>query len=164
MVAQDVPPYRRRIPIKIVDAPSASALPSIDASENKFEPISSRPLISERTDAKVAPAPPSSFKEAKQAREQKSEAKPSRVGGGIFRANGQSTIFKTDPPAPAVKPSGPSHPSNGPEVPKVKPSVSPPSTLFDLNRAWESANTVDQRFDMITVRFVVCVAVDTSPF
>ncbi|KAI0061594.1 hypothetical protein BV25DRAFT_1991962 [Artomyces pyxidatus] len=99
-IALPTPVKRRRIPITIVEPAEAS--PSTVSPAGKpddlLNPVSSRPLDATRTTTSnpppANPAPkPASFKEAKQARE---TTKPvSRPGGGIFRASGDHTIFKS---------------------------------------------------------------------
>ncbi|KAJ7016835.1 hypothetical protein C8F04DRAFT_1159197 [Mycena alexandri] len=124
-----------------------------------MKPVSSRPLNTSSSSNGPAPVPPpatattpkptaqpvpqpSSFKDAKSARD---SSKPSRVGGGIFRASGESTIFapregraastgKQEVPAnpePTAKQTAPAAPPAKPD-PKSKPEsaaaqVAPPA-------------------------------------
>ncbi|KAH9480186.1 RNA polymerase II-associated protein 3 [Psilocybe cubensis] len=101
---------------------------------------------------------PDSFKDAKLARDSKnatSNTKPptARVGGGIFRASGENTIFPTrgnaptpntssapkdvqmdtTPPPPVATPT-----PVAPPAPMVvsSPPPKPPSTLFEFSKAW----------------------------
>ncbi|KAJ7086604.1 hypothetical protein C8R43DRAFT_311567 [Mycena crocata] len=164
-------PKRRRVPISIVEAdgrrttpapgaPAASSkpkAPSTPAVKTKstteptdlMNPVSSRPLNASASTSPVPPQPapeakpkPTSFKDAKSARD---SSKPNRVGGGIFRASGESTIFapregkaaptkakqddalasKTQAPAPAAKqPEKPIVPS-----PPTKQEAQPPAPV-----------------------------------
>ncbi|KAJ7750261.1 hypothetical protein B0H16DRAFT_1887875 [Mycena metata] len=133
-----------------------------------MKPVSSRPLNAPSSNGSApAPAPatattpkptpqpvpkPSSFKDAKSARD---SSKPSRVGGGIFRASGESTIFapregratatkaepappvKQDDPKtklePAAKQAAPPAKQDAPPPPKPSapvpdPAVNPPTS------------------------------------
>jgi hypothetical protein len=101
------------------------------------------------------------FKDAKQARE---TVRPSRVGGGIFRATGQNTIFPTrELPAPenSVEPelqtASPSSPSSQ-VVPPLEEEVTPlggthkpPPTLFDFSKSWWTLTSPEKRWKLITV-------------
>lgn len=113
-------PQRRRIPIEIIESPataSTSTKTATGASNSGGDfmtPVSSRPLSSTPSPAASiasvsasSPHPkptPHSFQEAKEARSS------SRPGGGIFRSNGQHTIFgeksasETPPSAPTSTP------------------------------------------------------------
>ncbi|GLB45501.1 putative rna polymerase ii-associated protein 3 [Lyophyllum shimeji] len=111
------------------------------------------------------PEQPRTFKDAKQARE---SAKPSRVGGGIFRANGESTVFppRGDPSAPSPKveqvmPATPPPPSAtapspmnvdqepvGAVVEPVPPEQAP-TTLFEFASAWRAASSTSERWGLM---------------
>ncbi|KAF9453106.1 hypothetical protein P691DRAFT_755755 [Macrolepiota fuliginosa MF-IS2] len=99
-------------------SPSAAAAPS--------EPTASNPSLP--STPSTAPKA-SSFAEAKQAR----EAKISKVGGGIFRASGQNTVFPartTSPPAaspPKETPAASVAKSQGGEIPASVKESSPSS-------------------------------------
>ncbi|KAF8204337.1 hypothetical protein K438DRAFT_2014989 [Mycena galopus ATCC 62051] len=169
-----------------VDAPKAPSTPSTvpkpatktnaPEASDLMKPVSSRPLnASSSSDTKpsttAAPPPkpaaqpipkPSSFKDAKSARD---SSKPSRVGGGIFRATGESTIFTREgkQPAPAkqdaaaptaeqvVKPTPPPAKEAAPSPPPAPvpvPKLSPPvpaqnsvSAIAQKSVASPSANT-----------------------
>ncbi|KAJ6541939.1 hypothetical protein B0H19DRAFT_1175283 [Mycena capillaripes] len=143
-----VEPDGRRSTPTPVDAPNASPAPaasstpkttSIPAPKTNtteaadlMKPVSSRQLnasSSNVTTSSTAAAPPtstaqptakpSSFKDAKSARD---SSKPSRVGGGIFRASGESTIFtpREGKPAPTKQEATPPKPE-----PIAKPAVPP---------------------------------------
>lgn len=139
-----------------------------------MKPVASRSLISSSstsvgtqplpTTTSKSPLPtspastskPSTFKDAKQARE---SVKPSRASGGIFRPSGDHTIFdkgekqRSQSPgsSPSTKPSpsttvnGPSQKTNG-----FSPTK-PPMTLFDFTRSWESLESTEQRWNLISV-------------
>lgn len=103
---------------------------------------------------------PNSFKDAKQARD---SAKPSRVGGGIFRASGNNTIFSprdignptfADPPNPDTSTSPSSIGPPGKDDPKSTsyPSVpKAPNTLFDFVKSWGSLHSTEEKWQLINV-------------
>ena len=211
---------RRRVPIKIIEPPSAAASATLSAvpgpspskphespvvesssravrpaSPNSrtdtLEPVSSHSLKLLGTDApgnsKVSlttgtdltdndqnfslegrnahapthPSPPNSFKDAKQARE---SAKPSRVGGGIFRASGSNTIFT---PRDYSNPTLADHPKSdsstssfsvrlsAKEDPNSRTSYMPvpkaPNTLFDFVKSWGSLRSTEEKWQLINV-------------
>ena len=174
------PPKRRRVPITIVDSDApADTKPTKDL----LSPISSRllstsldpkPTASPTAEAGPTPKPePASFKAAKQVRDEKNAG---RVGGGIFRMSGNDTILKTrEVPAPTLAPRDPAHPqvqlSAAPgslsasassvtppallsqPTPRSAP-VSPPRTLFEFTRAWDSipASDTGTRWALLNVR------------
>ncbi|KAJ7733560.1 hypothetical protein DFH07DRAFT_967957 [Mycena maculata] len=97
---------------------------------------------------------PASFKDAKTARE-------SRVGGGIFRASGESVLFKREaagtgkeeteqaaPSAPAESQPAPAvpEPEEDPEITLVK---TVPMTLFEFTRAWERAAGAGEKWAVL---------------
>ncbi|KAF8879478.1 hypothetical protein BD779DRAFT_1551728 [Infundibulicybe gibba] len=167
----------------IRDGPSDSPPPS-----DLLSPVSSRPLAPEATsfpppprqvegkpgpltstsDNKTATAPPAptpaattqekkTFQAAKNARD---AAKPTRVGGGIFRSSGQYTIFPSrgDPPistqttAATSVPgaSGPSPSTPTENTPRRTPSTQkPPKNMVEFTRAWEAAD-METRWDIIS--------------
>lgn len=116
-------PQRRRIPIEIIESPataSTSTKTATGASNSGGDfmtPLSSRPLSSTPSPAASTPSVPASspqpkpaphsFQEAKEAKEARSSSRP---GGGIFRSNGQHTLFgeksasETPPAAPTSTP------------------------------------------------------------
>jgi RNA polymerase II-associated protein 3 len=213
---------RRRVPIKIIEPPSAAA-PSttlsvgslkphdsrvltssqavISASANvktdTLEPVSSRSLKLPTVDAssrnskgsftaesglidndtnlpsKVKTLPtltppanptngvlkPNSFKDVKQARE---NAKPSRVGGGIFRASGSNTILATrndgDSNVADLLKSGSSTSSSSMGLSarddsktSYTPVLKAPNTLFDFMKSWGSLRSTEEKWHLITV-------------
>lgn len=119
-----------------------------------------------------ARAVPESFAQAKQER---ASAKPSRVGGGIFRSTGESTIFSPrgdTPPAtkrtsaleevkdsPVLFP--PQSPpdvvlSRDPQWTAIPPQVTgvplqAPTTLFEFSRAWNVLRTPATKWSLLTV-------------
>ncbi|KAF9027524.1 TPR-like protein [Hymenopellis radicata] len=149
---------RRRIPITIVepDGTSSTTVPPT-AQAPKAVPKSilkkSSPLIEDISDPSPKPSLVNSTREAEMS-EPASEkpppppAKPVRVGGGIFRANGSQTVF----PVRDVKPSTDPTPSTSTPQPKPKaPLVTKmPANLFDLNKIWDLCPTADDRFHLLT--------------
>ena len=216
---------RRRVPIKIIEPPSAVALTTSSAvpvpgpsksqesrvlesspraapyalsnsRTNTLEPISSRSIMLPEVDisskngpaslttekglidenpqsevkstnsqiqpsAPTLPPPsnstngafkPNTFQDAKQARE---SAKPSRVGGGIFRASGNNTIFtprengdctfENHPKSESSQSIGLSAKSDYNPVPKA------PNTLFDFVKSWGSLRSTDEKWQLINV-------------
>ena len=122
------------------------------------------------------PPPSNTFQKAKQARESQ---KPSRVGGGIFRASGDNTIFKGSTNASAPTPKSPAEPpkpatssspskSSPPAEPVQSTALEPsqlaetdpaPKTLFDLVRAWHKSNDEAMQYRLImasTRSLLVC--------
>ncbi|KAJ6486194.1 hypothetical protein C8R47DRAFT_1278683 [Mycena vitilis] len=144
-------PKRRRVPITVVEPDGRRSTPTTAAASNTpansstpqtatkpvpktntpetpdLKPVSTRKLdasasaepnpASPKPAAQPAPKP-SSFKDAKSARD---STKPSRVGGGVFRASGESTIFATRE-VNARK----SEPAAKQAAPPVKTDASPP--------------------------------------
>ncbi|RXW14140.1 hypothetical protein EST38_g11716, partial [Candolleomyces aberdarensis] len=167
-------PRRRRVPIEIIepseaekDVKHAVKAPADDGSILKE--VSSRPLkpsepparsATNGTDAKTEPAkkaadsvpspsPPqpqpassSSFQEAKQARD---TIRPSRIGGGIFRASGPTTVF----PTRETSSSNSSTASPASAQPKTKPPT--PKTLSDLVKAWGAQSTPEERWEVLSI-------------
>ncbi|KAI0801756.1 hypothetical protein BC629DRAFT_1591448 [Irpex lacteus] len=183
---------RRRVPITIIDSdpspPSSSQKAvSIPAPEDLLQPVSSRKLEEPKSEppssSTAAPATepsanrssatkkPATFKEAKQAR----EAQQSRPGGGIFRRDGQHTIFDSRPkpsssatpvakseastssasqtsvPSPTAKPTD-SKPIPEPTKPRPMPSLvaaASSMTLFNFNRNWDSLKSPEARWEFL---------------
>ncbi|KAG6914479.1 hypothetical protein DXG01_017029 [Tephrocybe rancida] len=116
------------------------------------------------------PEPPRTFKDAKQARE---SVKPSRVGGGIFRKTGESTVFPTrsSPVAAAGRANPQSAPGSAPtaDAPQLQAAPAPariapvvpekpPKTLFDFTRAWDSEKATAARWGLVLVRDIsLCI-------
>ncbi|KAG0704776.1 hypothetical protein DFH29DRAFT_1034785, partial [Suillus ampliporus] len=164
---------RRRVPIEIVENGSTRALHCRDAElapedvekqpkdpgDNGFlHPVSSRVLPRsdepssssvkpDQSTAQSIPKPTTStrtqtFKDAKQLRD---TAKPSRVGGGIFRPSGNHTLFARDKEVPGVTPATTSPPAtvNG-TVPKAA------MTLFNFTKMWESHVKDEDRWNILS--------------
>lgn len=110
------------------------------------------------------PAKPSTFREAKQARD---SSKPSRAaGGGIFRGSGEHVIFGnkergngSSPPAPAPSvTAGASGTAKLDESAAKIPTAAStsvtsersPLTLFAFTRKWESAKSDDDRWCLLS--------------
>ncbi|KAJ7070602.1 TPR-like protein [Mycena amicta] len=172
---QDPAPKRRRVPITIVEPdgtrslvvpeaadppkakPTLAPTPSSAAENDFMKPVSSRPLGPTTNGAATQTAPPkpasvpassTSFKEAKTARD---TSKPSLVGGGIFRASGEHTIFKAKSSTSPGK-------AESPETEKSTPSAATPpatydgktpTTLFEFTRAWEGTADPGVRLSLL---------------
>ncbi|KAG6853017.1 hypothetical protein C0991_007458 [Blastosporella zonata] len=95
------------------------------------------------------PETPRTFKDAKQARE---NVKTSHVGGGIFRASGESTLFPTrsytTSPAEDKSQSTPAPAPISAPVTLIIPEK-PPKTLFDFTRAWDTEATTAARWGLV---------------
>ena len=163
--------------------PKATEIPKKPVSQpDTLEPVSTRLLnpatsttgvgssSSAATEPKLATSPPpisatnskpENFKDAKQARE---SVRPSRVGGGIFRATGQNTIFPTrEIPAPenslepGLQTASPSLPSSQTDpspkevVTPLEGALKPPPTLFEFSKSWWTLNSPEKRWKLITV-------------
>ncbi|KAI0643060.1 hypothetical protein C8Q79DRAFT_1095705 [Trametes meyenii] len=149
------PLKRRRIPIRVIEPPSAPPTTSSGSEERAslLTPVSSRPL-SQPTSSPHPPVPISSppqrgatsstepstqpprpsqpFREAKTTRE---ELQPR---GGIFRADGTQKLF--------MRPSAPSDGQNGSSgVPKREP----PQTLVAFTSLWNSLTTEEERWEVL---------------
>ena len=127
--------------------------------EGKTPPIPTLPSPANSTNGA---SKPNSFKDAKQARE---TAKPSRVGGGIFRASGSNTVFtprdngnptsadplksdssSTSPFSIQLSAKGDSN-SKTSHVPVPKA----PNTLFDFVKSWGSLRSTEEKWRLINV-------------
>ncbi|KII90798.1 hypothetical protein PLICRDRAFT_39384 [Plicaturopsis crispa FD-325 SS-3] len=165
--SQATRPKRRRIPITIVEPPASPsvALPSessvgkpptkatqsTSSGEDFMKPVSSRPLKSTSSSVSTDPQPtppkasvpkPSTFQEAKQARE---TAKPSRTGGGIFRSGGSHTLFA--PKGPPVQKTA--HDNMTKSTPNGTTSKAP-MTLFNFIKVWETLRTDEDRWKLVS--------------
>ncbi|KAI0699139.1 hypothetical protein BC835DRAFT_1461661 [Cytidiella melzeri] len=166
-------PRRRRVPITIIDTDeSSSHSPTFkDASpapvEKDFlQAVSTRPLDGAKASSSAIPTTSNvkkstTFKEAKQAR----EAQQTRPGGGIFRRDGQHTLFdtrSTTSSAPPLKhddsPSTNAEATSPlltppPNTASAKPPPAPfvtngfPMTLVNFNRNWDLLRTPEARWD-----------------
>ncbi|KAG2010336.1 phosphoprotein phosphatase [Coprinopsis cinerea AmutBmut pab1-1] len=147
------PPKRRRVPIKIVEAPEDGEGSTVKGKEVKvrggeedgeggsgLKAVSTRSLNGgstakpESDQAKEKEKDkPKSFKEAKEARD---TARPSRVGGGIFTRTGASKVFPTREATPPAKSPTPSSSGVDSSVTKEEkpPSPAPPSTAQDTSQ------------------------------
>ncbi|KAI0671049.1 hypothetical protein C8Q78DRAFT_1033682 [Trametes maxima] len=145
------PPKRRRVPIKVVEPPTAP--PSVSVDRALLTPVSSRPLSqpssSSRPSSPISLSPqgeaasgteptaqprqpPQSFREAKAARE---EARPR---GGIFRADGTQKLF--------MRTSNPAASHNGSTN---MPKRGPPQTLVAFMSLWNSLTTEEERWEVL---------------
>ena len=162
------PPRRRRVPITIVDfsAPTSTDRPAAAATElpHAQSTSSTRAHSSE-------PSP--EFQHARAAR----DAHQSRVGGGIFRANGHHTVFAANPKSTSA--------STSPGTPTAQSTVShkpatvvevvqsdvqqlhtpdqdapePCITLFQFNQRWEARQDIGERWNLLAV----CATVSIYP-
>ncbi|KAF8817206.1 hypothetical protein BYT27DRAFT_7153875 [Phlegmacium glaucopus] len=157
--------------LKLSATVSSSGKASQDTDNDKNAP--SRPKTSPSADSHVpsppnpTPSPPAnptngtfkpnSFKDAKHARE---SAKPSRVGGGIFRASGSNTIFaprengnptSADPPKSDSSTSSLSTGLSAEDDYKTAytPAPKAPNTLFDFVKSWGSLRSVEEKWQLI---------------
>jgi hypothetical protein len=166
---------RRRVPIEIYENVSREShhhgveLAVEDAETHHkglgdnvlLQPISSRALprshepssSSIEPDQSTMPPPPrrttsariESFRDAKQLRD---TAKPSRVGGGIFRPSGNHTLFARDDEMSGAAPAATSLPA------QVDCTVQAPMTLFNFTKMWESHTKDEDRWKVLSVRDV----------
>ncbi|KAG6815326.1 hypothetical protein H0H87_002938 [Tephrocybe sp. NHM501043] len=123
--------------------------------------LSSPPPLPEPAAVHVMPSAPRSeaprtYKDAKQARE---NGKTSRIGGGIFRASGESTVFPTkDYPVPSASVARGDPVQQRQTASTVLKPVTPiipeqpPKTLFDFTRAWNANPTTPARWGLVLVR------------
>lgn len=93
------------------------------------------PKPSPVTRLEVNPAPAPTFKDAKQTRD---NIRPSRVGGGIFRPNGESKLFPTREVTPSTTPQ---------DVPQVKP----PGTFSELVKRWSTFDSPEAQWALLSV-------------
>ncbi|KAF8332965.1 hypothetical protein F5887DRAFT_564238 [Amanita rubescens] len=192
------PPRRRCVPIQIIEpaserqttrghAPDAEtklatetkqdstilvALSKPDVKEDLMTPITSRTLEPSRNlktvspSSTVTPKPPASFADAKEARE---SVRTSRVGGGIFRANGRNTVFPANDRTSATSPVSVPQPqttdnglrtSKSPtrtglatypvNIPKNSGAMPSTMSMFGFNKTWEANQSVEERWELIT--------------
>lgn len=110
---------------------SSRALPrSNEPSSSSVKPDQSTPPLPRQT----TPARTESFKDAKQSRD---TAKPSRVGGGIFRHSGNHTLFVRDDEM-----------SGAAVVDSTVPQA--PMTLFNFTKMWESHLKDKDRWNILS--------------
>jgi hypothetical protein len=175
-----VSPKRRRVPIKIVypDAPKPvppASKPTVEhQSENDtLKPISSRslkpppatglssgpsPLISTPVVSSTPePEQQQTFRDAKNTRD---SVRPSRVGGGIFLASGDSKIFPTrngsttvaEPKSVPGSGDGSSRSNSTPSfLHKAMAPDRPLTSWYDFSRAWDSLSTTEERWSLFSV-------------
>ncbi|KAG2034856.1 hypothetical protein BDR03DRAFT_575962 [Suillus americanus] len=143
---------RRRVPIEIVEDMShhhgaeiavedAEKQPKGLEDNGLLQPISSRalPRSNEPSSSSVKPE---SFKDAKQSRD---TAKPSRIGGGIFRPSGNHTLFARNDGKSGVAPVITSLPAM---VEGTVPQA--PMTLFNFTKMWESHMKDEDRWNILS--------------
>ncbi|KAJ3504748.1 hypothetical protein NLJ89_g7773 [Agrocybe chaxingu] len=134
--------------------------PIVEATSPNASSSTSAPPSTSKSTAETPSIKSASFVDAKQARE---NARPSRVGGGIFRASGKNTIFPTRDNTPPedvpVPPSATiSQPAPTPINQKILPPQTastyplnglihkPPSTLFDFTKVWGSLKSPEEKW------------------
>ncbi len=151
-----IPPKRRRIPITVVDSVPASLPSSYSTHSTNIAEAQSFP--SKSTSSRNDSTSTLTFKEAKVAR----DAHLSKPGGGIFRSNGNHTIFNTisknsRPPSPVQSPK-PLVERDGllsfdqPISPKeASPKISTPLSLFAFIRTWNYLTSLDERWSFLCV-------------
>jgi len=159
---------RRRVPIKIIDSSgnvvqtSAGGTTSSASTQKEsldvrrpietLEAVSSRSLKStvnsEEPSKTQTNSKTSSFSETKAARD---NVRPSRVGGGIFKSSGESTIFSNrerhaDSGSNFLASSQFPLPAQDHRI-----AYKAPSTLFDFNRMWLSLTSMEERWRYLNV-------------
>ncbi|KAG1797849.1 uncharacterized protein HD556DRAFT_1355429 [Suillus plorans] len=162
---------RRRVPIEIVEEASrvshhhGAEIAVEDAEEQLqglgdhglLQPISSRalPRSNEPSSSSIKPdqstmsplpkqitsANTESFKDAKQLRD---TAKPSRIGGGVFRPSGNHTVFARDDKLSGAAPVTTSLPA------LVNTVSQAPMTLFNFTKMWESRMKDEDRWNILS--------------
>ncbi|KAF8630009.1 hypothetical protein AX15_003158 [Amanita polypyramis BW_CC] len=117
------------------------------------------PAAATATATTALPKPsPATFAEAKQARE---SARQSRVGGGIFRANGRNTIFshkeptltESDVPESQTSRAAQTAEGRGPVVYPVGDAAANRTavqmSMFNFSKRWEANQSVGERWKLI---------------
>ncbi|TEB36526.1 TPR-like protein [Coprinellus micaceus] len=156
-------PRRRRVPIEIVGSPASASHPPKETplSDTGLRAVSSRalspssaqpspvpqpppsasnlekqaaPSVSPVARVDVSPSQPSTFKEAKQTRD---NVRPSRVGGGIFRPSGESKLFRTREVTPSV-------------TLQEAPQVKTPGTFSELVKRWAAAKSPEEQWALLS--------------
>ncbi|EJC98017.1 TPR-like protein [Fomitiporia mediterranea MF3/22] len=151
-VNQNAHPQRRRIPIEIVEADSSPL--SSARSTDLLTPVSSRQLHPKPEDALPTPlpspsqAPSRTLDPAPKATKSQSPAKPTSTRGGIFRASGKHTLFRTPEPS-SPSPKSTTLPPKPTTITKEDVVLQPaPLSLFEFSRAWELASPTE-RWDLL---------------
>lgn len=145
-----VAPYRRRVPIDIVEDADTPAQPA----EVKSQGSSKRPLIEELPDPTPESVRPSSpvIKSFQQAKEERSTRVTKTIGGGIFKRDGSNSddVFRakktttTTSSPPVIHTNGNTSIGSTP-VPK-------PANSFEFQRRWQSEPTSDAKWAILHVR------------
>ena len=150
-----------------VDASSRNSIGSFTAESGLIDNDTNLPSKDKTLPTLTPPADPmngvfkpNSFKDVKQARE---NVKPSRVGGGIFRASGSNTILGTrnngDSNVADLLKSTSSSTSSSSMGLSVKddsktsytPVLKAPNTLFDFIKSWAWLRSTEEKWHLITV-------------
>ncbi|KAI0785195.1 hypothetical protein C8Q75DRAFT_776404 [Abortiporus biennis] len=153
-------PRRRRVPITIVEpsgSPPSSPPPSVKQSGSQKDgitPISSRPIFSKKFSSPSTSSP--TFSPA-------SPPSTPTVRGGIFRANGQHTIFNQKSTNASPVPATPlDQPQSQTKAPSLRPSptvpLSAPTSLVNFTRIWANLRDPKQRWEYIQL-----ISPDTIP-
>ncbi|KAJ3531547.1 hypothetical protein NMY22_g8111 [Coprinellus aureogranulatus] len=141
----DLKPVSSRTLTTSTTKPSPTLVPPPSSTKTETPKPSPSPAPSPFKRVEVNPTSnpqPSSFKEAKQTRD---NVRPSRVGGGIFRPNGESKLFQTR----EITPSAPEAPAQAQE-PAPKPQVKAPASFSDLVKRWTSLKTPEERWALLS--------------
>ncbi|KAL1704637.1 hypothetical protein EV121DRAFT_291204 [Schizophyllum commune] len=136
-------PPRRRVPIEVVDdGPPRSAIPAAGDAPGTSSPSAGNSSSS-------SSKPSSSYPDAKQNRD---ASKESKVGGGLYRADGNHSRIapKTRFPLPEE--------DDAPPAPEPAPTIAatnayltaPPKSLHDFTRAMQFAENAEQRWTYLS--------------
>ena len=151
-------PYRRRVPIEIVEGDEAATkAPGVPKAETLPSTKRKGPLIEELPDPTAVPesnTPPKTFQQAKQERETRG---PRKVGGGILKRDGShsAAIFTpkvtvpVEVPVTPLDPAVESKPVNGSGKPKRAPANF--TNAFEFQRQWQSYTDNEARWSVLQV-------------
>jgi hypothetical protein len=146
-----VAPYRRRVPIDIVEDADTPPQPA----EVKSQGSSKRPLIEELPDPtpeSVRPSPPV-IKSFQQAKEERSTRATKTIGGGIFKRDGSNSddVFRAKKTTITASSSPPAIHSNGNTTTASAP-MAKPANSFEFQRRWQAESTSDAKWAILHVR------------
>ncbi|KAG8977537.1 hypothetical protein FRC05_001395 [Tulasnella sp. 425] len=171
-------PYRRRVPIAIVEGAESSSLSATAAPStnvpNPSEPqslmnaISSRPIkTSESADsatARTTPTAPDSLSKLRDPKTETREMNGHKVGGGIFRYKGQrdsspSNPSQTPKTVASSSATNPSERTRASETSSKRLTLSPsqtgqpkaPATLYDFGRLWNTEPSAEGKWQLINL-------------
>lgn len=155
-VAPSPAPYRRRIPIEIVEGTEpATTIPEAPNGGTSSRAVRKGPLIEEIPDptpASESNGPPKTFQQAKQKRETRG---PRKVGGGILKRDGSHSDAIFAPKALVPEEVGTSssglaeeaQPVNGSG--KSKQSHPKPTNAFEFQRQWQADPASTARWSIL---------------